>query len=133
MPENEGISGFRSQPSEESAAETVEYSQHELIVPDDCLERAEQLLKELSVHYKKRESRAREHLENTTAWVPGEYTLSLFSDTECSEPVSREFTAQVLQVMLGSRVSARFAESGSNNENASGTQNKVPIREQSAI
>jgi len=111
MAENHGISGFESQQSAESAAEIVEYSQHELVVPDADLEKAEHIVAELGLHCQKRESRARESLENS-AWVPGEYTLSLFHDVECSQLISREMTSQVLQAMLSANLTARFAELG---------------------
>lgn len=116
--ENYGISGFESHPSAELAAEIVEYSQHELIVPDADLGKAEQIVAELGLHCQKRESRARESLENG-AWVPGEYTLSLFHDVECSQLVSREMTSQVLQAMLTANVTARFAVLGKSAEEAS--------------
>jgi hypothetical protein len=121
MPENYGAPSFESEPSPEMAAETAEYSQHELIVPDDDLRKAEQIVAELGLFCQKRQSRARKPLEGS-AWVPGEYTLSLFHDAENSELISREMTSQVLQAMLTANVTARRAKLRKGDEESSASK-----------
>jgi hypothetical protein len=121
MPENYSAPSFESEPSPEAAPETPEYSQHELIVPDDELRKAEQVVAELGLFCQKRQSRAREPLGDS-GWVPGEYTLSIFHDAENSELISREMTSQVLQAMLTANVTARRAELGKGDKEASDSE-----------
>src|SRR3989338_2549328 len=85
--------------------------ENDLIIADDQLELAKDILEESHIPHEDKEHKKREEVRGEVDYdVPGEFVVSINNPERPDEPADFEFTKQVFQLFKDSEIAVRYGK-----------------------